>query len=122
MVGGNMRQAGPLAAAGIVALDNMVERIADDHRIAKRLAAGLHKIDPAIVDPALVETNLVRASMRASGRQAAEWSRLLKDRGVRVSPCATWELRFVTHRHIGDLEVDEALRIMRELWAERAAA
>ncbi len=122
MVGGNMRQAGPLAAAGIVALDNMVERIPEDHRIAKRLAAGLHKIDATIVDPALVETNLVRASVRVSGRQAAEWSALLKERGVRVSPCATWELRFVTHRHIGDHEVDEALRVMGELWAGRAAA
>jgi threonine aldolase len=116
MVGGNMRQAGPLAAAGIVALEMMVARIPEDHRVAQRLAQGLHKIDASIVDPAQVETNLVRASVRASGRKAAEWSEIMKQRGVRVSPCSTWELRFVTHRHIGDAEVDQTLVAFAETW------
>jgi threonine aldolase len=119
MVGGNMRQAGPIAAAGIVALENMVERLPEDHRTAQRLAAGLHAIDASIIDPATVETNLVRVSVRASGRQAAEWSANLKQRGVLVSPCATWELRFVTHRHIGDAEVDQAIRAFAELWTKK---
>jgi threonine aldolase len=116
MVGGNMRQAGPLAAAGIVALENMVARLPEDHRAAKRLAEGLHKIDGSIVDPALVETNLVRATVRASGRKAADLSAALKQRGVMVSPCATWDLRFVTHRHIGDAEVDEAISAFATVW------
>ena len=116
MVGGNMRQAGSIAAAGIVALENMIERIPEDHRTAKRLATGLHKIDASIVDPALVETNLVRVSVRASGRQAAEWSDLLNKRNVRVSPCATWDLRFVTHRHIGDAEIDQAIGAFADVW------
>ena len=118
MVGGNMRQSGPLAAAAIVALENMVERLPEDHRTAKRLAAGLHKIDASIVDPATVETNLVRASVRASGLKAAEWSAEMKQRGVLVSPCATWDLRFVTHRHIGDAEVDHALSAFAETWKQ----
>jgi len=118
MVGGNMRQAGPLAAAAIVALENMVERLPEDHRTAKRLAAGLRKIDASIVDPATVETNLVRVSVRASGRKAAEWSPEMKQRGVLVSPCATWDLRFVTHRHIGDAEVDHALSAFAETWKQ----
>jgi threonine aldolase len=119
MVGGNMRQAGPIAAAGIVALENMVERLADDHRTAKRLAQGLHEIDAAIVDPAIVETNLVRASVRARGGKAAEWSAALKQRGVLVSPArAAWELRFVTHRHIGDAEIDYALGVFAETWKQ----
>jgi threonine aldolase len=116
MVGGNMRQAGPLAAAGIVALENMVARIPEDHRVAQRLAKGLHKIDASIVDPALVETNLVRASLLASGRKAAAWSEIMQQRGVRVSPCATWDLRFVTHRHIGDAEIDQALAAFADTW------
>ena len=116
MVGGNMRQSGPLAAAGIVALENMVGRLSEDHRTAKRLAQGLHKIDASIVDPATVETNLVRASLRASKRKATEWSAQLKERGVLVSPCAAWDLRFVTHRHIGDAEVDRALAAVGGLW------
>lgn len=119
MVGGNMRQAGPIAAAGIVALENMVERLPEDHRTAKRLAQGLHKIDASIVDPATVETNLVRASVRANGRNAAEWSAEMKKRGVLVSPCAIWDLRFVTHRHIGDAEVDRAIGAFADIWKSR---
>jgi threonine aldolase len=116
MVGGNMRQAGPMAAAGIVALENMVARLPDDHRTAKRLAHGLHKIDSSIVDPALVETNLVRATVRASGSKAADLSAALKQRGIMVSPCAAWDLRFVTHRHIGDAEVDQAISAFAAVW------
>ena len=118
MVGGNMRQAGPLAAAGIVALENMVARLPEDHRTAKRLAVGLHKIDASIVDPAMIETNLVRASVRACRRPAAELSKMLAEKGVRVAPGAGPELRFVTHRHIGDAEIDQALRAFADIWAE----
>jgi len=95
-----MRQAAPLAAASIVALENMIERLPEDHRTAKRLATALHKIDASNVDPALVETNRVRVS-------------------VRVSPCATWDLRFVTHRHIGAVEVDKALDAFADVWEGR---
>jgi threonine aldolase len=116
MVGGNMRQAGPLAAAGIVALENMVARLPEDHRTAKRLAQGLHKIDSSIVDPTAVETNLVRATVHAYGSKAADLSAALKQRGVMVSPCAAWDLRFVTHRHIGDAEVDEAISAFAAVW------
>jgi len=119
MVGGNLRQAGPIAAAAIVALENMVERLPEDHRTAKQLAAGLHAIDASIVDAATVETNLVRVSVRASGRKAADWSAEMKQRGVLVSPCATWDLRFVTHRHIGDAEVDHALSAFADLWKSK---
>lgn len=119
MVGGNMRQAGPLAAAGMVALEQMVARLPDDHRRAAQLALALHDIDASIVDPERVETNLVRASTRASERPAAEWSQRLKARGVLVSPCAQWELRFVTHRHIGDEDVKQAASAFAEVWLGR---
>ena len=116
MVGGNMRQAGPLAAAGIVALENMVARLPEDHQMAKRLATGLNKIDASIVDPASVETNLVRVTVRASGRKAVEWSEALKKRSVRVSPCATWDLRFVTHRHAREAQIDETIAAFAAEW------
>ena len=126
MVGGNMRQAGPIAAAGIVALENMTARLTEDHLTAQRLAAGLSAIDASIVDPAAVETNLVRATVRASGRKAELWSADLLERGVRVSACSTWDLRFVTHRHVAGADVDRAVRAFGELWrdvrgADRAA-
>ena len=122
MVGGNMRQAGPLAAAGIVALENMVARLPEDHRTAKRLAVGLNKIDASIVDPALIETNLVRASVRACARPAAELSKMLAQKGVRVAPGAGPELRFVTHRHIGEADIDTALAAFAECWTKAARA
>jgi threonine aldolase len=116
MVGGNLRQAGPLAAAGVIALQQMVTRLADDHRRAQQLALALHALDASIADPAQVETNLVRASTRASGRPAAEWSQRLQALGVLVSPCAKWDLRFVTHRHIGDDEVKRAGEAFADVW------
>jgi len=119
MVGGNMRQAGPLAAAGIVALETMVDRLAEDHASAKRLAAGLHKIDASITDPADVETNLVRMNITKSKRSAAQWSDDLKQRGVLVSPADTTTLRFVTQRHVGNAEVDDAIAAVAALWLPR---
>lgn len=116
MLGGGMRQAGPLAAAGIVALQQMVARLPEDHVRAKALAERLHALDASIVAPGSVETNLVRATVRASGHEAAEWSQRLKERGVLVSPCSKWDLRFVTHRHIGDAEVGQAAAAFSEVW------
>jgi threonine aldolase len=116
MVGGNMRQAGPIAAAGIVALETMVERLADDHVTARRLADALHRIDAGIVDPGDVETNIVNANVSSSGRTAAEWSAELGKRGIAVSPGERHTLRFVTHRHIGDAEIAQAERAFSDVW------
>ncbi len=119
MVGGNLRQAGPLAAAGIVALETMVKRLGEDHQSAKRLAEGLHRIDPSLCDPKDVETNLVRVDVRKSGRRAAQWSADLKSKGVWVAPADLHVLRFVTHRHISAPDVDAAVGACAELWARK---
>ena len=119
MVGGNMRQAGPLAAAGIVALETMVNRLGEDHQTAKRLAEGFHRIDASLCDPNDVETNLVRADVRKSGRRAAQWSTDLKAKGVWVAPADIHVLRFVTHRHISAPDVDAAVAAVAELWKKR---
>lgn len=116
MVGGNMRQAGPIAAAGIVALDTMVDRLAEDHATAQRLARGLNRIDASLVDPNEVDSNLVRVEVRTSGRRAAQWSADLKQKGIVVSPCDTWSLRFVTHRHISPRDVDTTVAAFAGLW------
>jgi threonine aldolase len=116
MVGGNMRQAGPVAAAGIVALETMVDRLAEDHVTAKRLAEGLNRIDASLVDPGEVDSNLVRVEVRKSGRRAAQWSADLKQKGVVVAPCDTYSLRFVTHRHISGADVDATIGAFGSLW------
>jgi threonine aldolase len=115
MVGGNMRQSGILAAAGIVALDEMVDRLADDHRTAKRLAEGLQAIDRTLVDPALVETNIVPVE---AGKNAADFASRLKEKNVWVAPASPTTLRFVTHRHIGPAEVEQTLAAFRTLWRD----
>jgi len=116
MVGGNLRQAGPLAAAGIVALETMVNRLGEDHQMAKRLAEGFHRVDASLCDPKDVETNLVRVDVRKSGRRAAQWSADLKAKGVLVAPADIHVLRFVTHRHVSAPDVDTAVAAVAELW------
>jgi threonine aldolase len=116
MVGGNMRQAGPLAAAGIVALETMVDRLAEDHRTAKRFAEGLNRIDTSLCNPRDVETNLVRVDVTKSRRRAAQWSADLKAKGVLGAPADIYTLRFVTHRHIAPADVDSAVSAVEILW------
>jgi threonine aldolase len=119
MVGGNMRQAGSIAAAGIVALETMIDRLKDDHATARRLAAGLHGVNATLVNPAEVETNIVRVSVRASGRNATQWAEEFAQRGIAVSPADSASLRFVTHRHIGNNDVDAAVSACTDIWRKR---
>jgi len=116
MVGGNLRQAGPLAAAGIVALETMVNRLPEDHQVAKRLAEGFHRVDASLCEPNDVETNLVRVDVSKSGQRAAEWSAKLKAKGVAVAPADNWTLRFVTYRHISTADADAAVSAFASLW------
>ena len=116
MVGGNMRQAGGIAAAGIVALQSMIARLADDHASAKRLAHGLAKIDASLVDPNDIETNIVKVELPKNGDTALQWSQALERNGVRVSPCERYALRFVTHRHIEERDIDETINAFERAW------
>jgi threonine aldolase len=116
MVGGNLRQAGVIAAAGIVALEEMIDRLAEDHRRAKRLAQGMAEIDSSLVDPAAVETNIVRLDFSKTGKRAEHWVEVLKGKGVIAGGWSPWQIRLVTHRHISDADVDRAVEAMRNLW------
>ena len=116
MCGGNLRQAGVIAAAGIVALEEMVDRLAEDHARAQRLAEGLARIDPSLVDPALVETNIVRVNFSKSRRHADEWVKALNERGIRAGAWNPREIRLVTHRHVTEADVDRVVGAIRELW------
>jgi threonine aldolase len=119
MVGGNLRQGGVIAAAGIVALETMIDRLAEDHRTAKRLAQGLARIDPRLVDPEAIETNIVPVDFRATGKRAADWAEALKQEGVWVAPSGPWTLRFVTHRHIDEAAVDHTVAAIAGAWNAR---
>ena len=116
MLGGTMRQAGVLAAAGIVALEIMVDRLAEDHRRARQLAEGLHALDATTCDPASIATNIVFVNLAASGLSAADWCRRLADRGVVCRPYDAFRIRLLTHADISDADVTDALAAFREEW------
>ncbi len=120
LVGGNMRQAGSLAAAGIVALNSMVNRLKDDHAAAQRIAAGLQKIDARLCHVADVETNLVRVDVSFTQRSAEQWSQALAKHHVAVSPADPRSLRFVTHRHISEADADQAVAAFHQVWQQAA--
>ena len=106
MAGGGMRQAGIIAAAGLVALESMVERLAEDHANAQRLARGLAGLPGLTLDPADVETNICYVELADEG--GSELAGALKERGVLANGRHNW-VRFVTHYGITSEDVDEAL-------------
>ena len=109
MVGGGMRQAGILAAAGLVALDGMVDRLAEDHANARRLAQGLANIDGISVDPDSIHTNIVIFDIDQAVGTANQVIDALAEEGVLVTYPGQQSLRMVTHRHIGGADIDDAL-------------
>jgi threonine aldolase len=113
MVGGAMRQAGIMAAAGLIALERMVDRLAEDHRRAKGIAEGLHAIDPRLTDQRLVETNIVMLEIGHTGADASTWIVALEKNGLKAGAWSRKSLRLVTHRHIDDAAVEEAVAIVR---------
>jgi threonine aldolase len=122
MLGGAMRQAGVIAAAGIVALDSMVARLADDHRRARRIAEGLHALDARLADPRKVESNIVMVDLAGTGADAGKWVAALVAQRVRAGTWSRMQLRLVTHRQIGDADVEGALAAFRAVHAEVAPA
>jgi threonine aldolase len=122
MVGGNLRQGGGIAAAGIVALETMVDRLADDHAMARKLAEGLHEIDARLVEPDRVETNIVQVDTAGSGRDAAQWIAALEQEGVRAGAWSPSLMRLVTHRHIDAAAVERALAAFKTVKQRFAAA
>ncbi|HEY4252173.1 MAG TPA: GntG family PLP-dependent aldolase, partial [Roseomonas sp.] len=123
-LGGTLRQAGVIAAAGLVALETMVDRLADDHRRARRLAEGLAALDPGLCDPAGVETNIVYLDLSSSGISAADWSNRLGGHGILCRPYSTTRMRLLTHADIAEDDIDRALAAFRAIWqaAPRRAA
>lgn len=108
-VGGGMRQAGVLAAAAIVALEEMAPRLAEDHANAARLAQGLAAIDGIRLDATSVQTNIVYFDVALPGWNAPQLSSALATAGVRVNATAGYRLRAVTNYHITAADVDRVV-------------
>ncbi len=114
-LGGGMRQAGVLAAAGIVALEKMVERLEEDHARARKLAGGLRAIRGLVLDEGSPATNMVFLSL-AEGVPftAAEVAERMKALGVLVGAIGERRFRLVTHYWVDDAGVEKAVAAFRE--------
>lgn len=122
MVGGGMRQAGFLAAAGIVALEEMTGRLAEDHVLAKKLALELAVIPGIVLDPEQVETNIVKIDL-AEGLAAGDIvSQLKTDYGVLSGTAGKNSIRFVTHYQISAEDIDIAIQAMKDLLGKQIKA
>jgi threonine aldolase len=121
LVGGGMRQAGVIAACGIVAFEDLLDRTLDDHRSARRLADGLAAIDGFTIDLASVETNMTYVDVSGLG-PSTEVVAALRAAGVIVSDRPPRQIRLVTHLQITDELIDAALARMAEVAAGLRAA
>jgi threonine aldolase len=106
MLGGAMRQAGVIAAAALHALDHHVDRLAEDHERARRLAEGLAQLPGIGLDPAEVETNIVVFTVPDADAFCAG----IQDHGVRMGALDPTTVRAVTHLDVDDAGIDAALR------------
>ena len=111
MMGGALRQAGIVAAAGLYALDHNVERLAEDHANARALAEGLAELPGVSIDVSKVETNIVIFDVDDAFRRMGE----LVDAGVEVTPVGPTRLRAVTHLDVDRAQIDTALEAFRRV-------
>lgn len=112
LLGGGMRQAGVLAAAGLVALESMVDRLTDDHRNARRLAAGLAELGFDI-DPQSLQSNIIALPVD----DAYAWRDRLAEHGVLATVLSARTGRLVTHADVTELDIDEALNRIGQAWS-----
>lgn len=112
-LGGSMRQAGVIAAAGTYALDHHIDRLAEDHANAKALAKGLAEIPGIAVEP--VDTNIVFFDIGATGWKSADFNAALKPHGVRVSVSNERRLRALTHIDVPAAAIPKALDAIRKV-------
>jgi threonine aldolase len=109
-----MRQAGVLAAAGLIALDAMVDRLAEDHMNALRLAQGLQGLPGIDVDLSRVETNMVFGECQPP-LSAREFIERCRGEGVLLDQASPQRWRMVTHRGVSAADIDDAIAVVRRL-------
>ena len=123
LLGGAMRQAGVIAAAALVALEEMRDRLVEDHRNAKALANGLAQIDGVSVDAAKVVTNIVSFEIDAPWMETGAFQKACAERGLRISRYLgnSPRLRAVTHNDVTAGDIDAALEIARAVLSKTRA-
>ena len=115
MLGGGMRQAGILAAAGIIALENMVERLEEDHKNARILGEGLADISGIKVDLETVQTNMVYLDLNKSGMDTYQFLPKLAEYNILGSPRPPTKVRLVTHYGISEEDIYATIKAIEEI-------
>jgi threonine aldolase len=118
MFGGGMRQAGVIAAAGLVALEKSPGRLHIDHENARRLAEGIAGIRGLSIDPAKVRSNIVIFDCAKSGKTAVELCEALQKRGIWALDTAPYSVRFVTHCDVDRAGIERAIVVLQEVTAQ----
>lgn len=116
LVGGGMRQCGIIAASGLVALDEMVERLAEDHTNAKTLAQGLAGIKGIVIDPDKIQTNIVFFKLKNDQPTAQDLMARLKEQGILILALGPQTMRAVTHYGISAKDIDKTLKTIDSLF------
>lgn len=114
-LGGGMRQVGVLAAAGLIALEEMPARLGEDHANAKFLAEEAAKLPGVSIDPSKVATNIVIFDIAGTGRKPAEVTATLKQRGVLMNGVGGTRMRAVTHYDVSRADCEQAAAILAEV-------
>lgn len=118
MLGGGMRQAGVLAAAGIIALEQMTTRLAEDHAHARSLAAGLAQLPGLVLDPGSPHTNMIFLTLDSSlGADERELAARLAEQGVKVGVTGKRRFRLVLHYWVDEAGVEQTLQAFRHALA-----
>jgi threonine aldolase len=121
-MGGGVRKMGLAAAAGIVALETMVDRLAEDHQNAQTLAEGLSGIPGLNIDTSAVQSNIVMVDVSGLVADAIDMKTALEEKGLRVSQTLRHAVRMVTHFGITKADVERAVEIFREVAQDLASA
>jgi threonine aldolase len=115
LLGGGMRQAGVIAAAGIIALNEMVDRLADDHANARRLAMGLAQMPGISIDPDQIRTNILFFEVTRKDLKPEQFVQRIGAEGVRMLAVGPQKVRAVTHYHITSEDVDQVLSVISKV-------
>ena len=115
MFGGGMRQAGVIAAAGLIAVEESPGRLHVDHENAQVLARGIAEMPGLKIDPSKVKTNIVIFDCEGAGKNAVELCDLLREKGIWALDTATYSVRFVTHCDVDRVGCERALAALGEI-------
>jgi threonine aldolase len=121
MLGGGMRQAGVIAAAGLIALEKSPGRLHIDHENAWRLAEGIARIPGLGIDPAKVRSNIVIFDCSGVGKTAVDLCEALYRRGIWAQDTAPYSVRLVTHGDVNREGIERALAVLADVASEASA-